>query len=570
MNWKKTYKFFTLLSVIVLIGGCTEDLDLKPIARDTEVSFYKDSTSIDETLVAAYAQLSAREVFDKDYYLLIGSFQSDDVEAGGENINDYPIAQHYDQLTYTKVDNTPGEEIWAYCYKGCRLANTTLEKMELIKDLLSPSFYKKRKAEAEFLRALYHFILLQTFGGVPIADKTIAPSDFYKPRNTIKEVLDFCVANLQDAAANLPVRNDNVGRATKGAALALLGKVLLYESSYAKNYAGDNRFAGCKERWQEAYNALKGVIDLNVYHLVGENGERYRSWRAIAPDSTVDGFRWLFTVDGDNSPEGIFEIQSVNDGLGWGNTRGNALTVFTTCRFYLTTKNKQSSSFGWSFNCPTEALIKAFRNDDPLTPNLHSAKLASGQEVLDPRFKTTVGRVGDSIYVGPNEGGWRPMILDNTPNNTIGRKFECGWDEYWKDAQWPQGPFNVRLIRYADVLLMAAEAAYMMGDKTSALNYVNQVRKRARMCGNTGYPQDLTEISFEDIIHERRLELATEPFRFFDLVRWGLAEHYLDGVQLKAIPITLDFEPGKHEFSPLPDKEVILSKGALKQYPKWE
>ncbi|MGC8824618.1 MAG: RagB/SusD family nutrient uptake outer membrane protein [Bacteroidales bacterium] len=570
MNRKNTYKLLVLLSTIVFVGGCKEDLDLKPIARDTEVAFYKDSTAIDETLVAAYAQLSAREVFDKDYYLLIGSFPSDDVEAGGENINDYPIAQHYDQLLHSKIDNTPGEEIWGYCYKGCRLANTTLEKMELIKDLLSPSFYKKRKAEAKFLLALYHFILLQTFGGVPIADKVIAPSDFYKPRNTIKEVIDFCVANLQEASANLPVRNDNVGRATKGAALALLGKVLLYESSYAKNYANDERFAGCQQRWQEAFNALKGVIDLGVYKLVGENGERYRSWRAIAPDSTVDGFRWLFTVDGDNSPEGIFEIQSVNDGLGWGNTRGNALTVFTTCRFYLTTDNKQSSSFGWSFNCPTEALINAFRNDDPLTPNLHAAKLNPGDEILDPRFKTTVGRQGDSIYVGPDAGGWRPMILDNTPNNTIGRKFECGWEEYWKDGQWPQGPFNVRLIRYADVLLMAAEAAYMLGDKTTALNYVNRVRTRARMCGNTGYPQNLSEISFEDIIHERRLELATEPFRFFDLVRWGLAEHYLDGVQLKAIPITLDFIPGKHEFSPIPDKEVILSKGALKQYPAWE
>jgi len=565
------YKTISIISAImVFINGCKEDLDLKPIARDTEVAYYKDSTSIDETIVASYAQLSARDVFDKEYSLVIGSFQSDDVEAGGETINDYPIAQHYDQLLYSKIDNVPGEAIWGYCYKGCRLANTAIEKMEVIKDALEPSLYNKRKGEAKFLLAFYHFTLLQTFGGVPIADKVITPSNFYKPRNSIKEVLDFCSQNLKEAADLLPVTNDNVGRATKGAALALLGKVLLYESSYAKNYPDDDRFVGCKERWQESYDAFKTVINLGKYNLVGENGERFNSWRSTTPDGKVDGFRWLFTVDGDNSNEAIFEIQSVNDGLGWGNTRGNVLTVYTTCRFYLTTDDKQSSSFGWSFNCPTDALINAFRNEDPKTTNRHTSSLPIGSETLDPRFKTTVGRTGDSIYVGPTNGGWRPMILDNVPNNTIGRKFECGWDEYWKDGQFSQGPFNVRLIRFADVLLMAAEAAFMLNKKSEALELVNRVRTRARMCGNTGYPQNLTEISFEDIIHERRLELALEPFRFFDLVRWRLAEHYLDGTDLKGIPITLDFIPGKHEFSPIPDKEVILSKGALKQYPAWE
>ena len=570
------YNLFLLTAVITLIAGCTENLDLKPIAKDTEVSFYKDAASIDATVTAAYAQMCAREVFDKDYYLVLGSIPSDDVECGGETVNDYPMAQHFDQFLQSIMDNTPTTEVWQYCYKGCRLANTALEKMK-IPGIASKEFIDVRTGEMKFLISFYHFVLVQVFGGVPIADKTIQPEDFYNPRNSIKEVLNFCETSLTEAINLLPEKNSplynkyvgsEVGRAHKSTAQALLAKVLLYESSYARNYPDDDRFKGCTEKWDQALKSAEDVINSNDYALVGYKGERYPSWRTFPDENaTVDGFRWLFTVDGDNSSEGIFEIQNVNDGLGWGSTRGNVMTVYQSCRKYRKADGTLGDIGGWSFNCPSEYLVNAFKNSDSREDNLNSKPCA---ETDDPRFSTTVGREGDTIQIYNKGIVWVKMDFENLPTKMIGRKFECSYDEYWKANQWTQGPFNVRLIRYADVILFAAEAAYMTGDKTKALNYVNMIRTRARNCGTTGKPENLTNISFEDIVHERRLELACEPARFFDLVRWNLTEKFINGIYNNGLGITTEFVKGKHEFAPLPNSEVQLSKGTLVQYPAWE
>ncbi len=568
---------FVLLILIALFSGCNKDyLDLKPIATPTEVSYYIDSTSIDATVTAAYAELCAREVFDKDYYLVIGSIPCDDVDCGGQNLSDYPMAQHFDQFTHTLSDNTPPEEIWDYCYKGLREVNTVLEKIPLVKKdyphSITESFANKRIGEMEFLRSLYHFILVQVFGGVPIADKVIQPSDFSNPRNSIKEVFNLIESDLKDAITKLPERKNqapsDIGRATKGAAQSLLARMLLYESSYAENYPNDERFKGCLNRYQEAFDNAVAVINSGDYSLVGQNGGTFTSsWRYNM--KPYDGYRWLFTTDGDNSSEGIFEIQNVDDKLGYGITRGNVMTVYQTCRWYTNTTGVQASVGGWSFNCPTQYLLDAFKNSDTRETNLNST---SGNATDDPRFATTVGRVGDSIYV---HDILYPMDLSNLPSQMIGRKFECGWGEYWIDNQFTEGPFNVRLIRYAEVILIAAEAAIKKPnpDMAAALTYINMIRTRARNCGVTGYPKDLTAVTFEDVVHERRLELACEPHRFFDLVRWNLTAKYINGIAPDAGTLgnfTVNFVPGKHEFWPIPLSQVQLSQGALVQYPGWQ
>lgn len=570
------YNGYILLALAGFITGCSDDfLDLRPIAKDTEETFYKDFAAVDATVTAAYGELSAREVFDKDYYMVIGSIPADDVEAGGESINDYPNAQNFDRFIHTMNDAGELEEIWRYCYKGLRFCNTALEKLATIKEVdpkASDALIARRVGEMKFLRAWYHFTLVQVFGGVPISDKIIQPSDFNMPRNTIKEVFIFIEQDLKDAITVLPEKKDlgsQVGRVTVGAAQALLSRMLMYESGYAKNYPGDERFVGCEQRWQEALDYADAVIESTAnYSLVGANGERHASWRTGADNTaTIDGYRWLFTTDADNSSESIFEIQSVNDGLGWGVTRGNCMTVYQTCRKYTKEDGTLGDIGGWSFNCPTTYLIQAFQNNDARESNLHSVP---GNEADDPRFATTVGRLGDSILI--DETTIVPMNFDNLPTGAIGRKFECGYAEYWSAGQWTQGPFNIRLIRLADVLLLAAEAAIETNQPGKALDYVNRVRSRARNCGSTGFPQDLTAVSFEDIVHERRLELACEPHRFFDLVRWGLAEKYLTGISNAAVggDFRVEFVKGKHEFWPIPLSEIQLSKGGLVNYPAWQ
>ena len=572
------YHPLVFITLIALFAGCSKSyLDLKPIATPTEVSYYKDSSSIDATVTAAYAELCAREVFDKDYYLVIGSIPSDDVDCGGQNLSDYPMAQHFDQFTHSLVDNTPTEEIWDYCYKGLREVNTVLEKIPLVQTnypkAISASLASRRTGEMEFLRAWYHFTLVQVFGGVPIANKVIQPSDFSKPRNTIKEVFSFIEADLKDAITKLPGRKElaaqDIGRATRGAAQSLLARMLIYESSYAENYPSDDRFKGCLNRYQGAFTNAVAVINSGDYDLVNGGttpGTFISSWRFDM--KPYDGYRWLFTTDGDNSSEGIFEIQNVQDKGGYGITRGNVLTVYTTCR-WLSVSGTQTAGDGWSFNCPTQYLVDAFKNSDARETGLHSA---AGLETDDPRFATTVGRVGDSIF---QHNILKRMDLSNIPSQMIGRKFECGYAEMWSDgspAVW-ESPMNIRLIRYAEVILIAAEAAIKINDQASALTYVNMIRTRARNSGVTGFPKDLTAVSFEDIVHERRLEFTLEPHRFFDLVRWNLTGKYINGIAPDAGTLgnfTVEFIPGKHEFWPIPLTQIQLSKGGLVNYPAWQ
>ncbi len=570
---------YSLLALtVLLITGCSEDfLDLKPTARGTTETFYTDESTIDATVTAAYGQLCAREVFDKDYYLVAGSITGDDCEAGGEDISDWPTAQHVDQYLHTLNDEIPFLEIYRYCYKGLRMCNTALEFLANAEENgmdISDEFISVRTGEMKFLSAWYHFTLVQVFGGVPIADESIQPDKFYSPRNTIKEVFSFAEECLKDAIEVLPEKKDlgdELGRASKGAAQALLSKVLIYESGYARSYPGDERFEGCQERWQEALNYAEAVINsTDNYSLVGYNGERYSSWRTgNDTEATIDGYRWLWTVDGDNSSEGIFEIQSVNDLLQWGYTRANCMTVYQTVRQYRTKDGEVGDYGGWSWNSPTQLLVDAFGNSDSRETNLNSQP-ANPED--DPRLATTVGQEGDSILLG-EDNEWVYMHFENLPTGYIGRKFECSFYEYWgSNSFWGNNPMNVRLIRLADIYLVAAEAAFRVNDQAKALSYVNAVRTRARNCGTTGYPQDLTAVSFEDIVHERRLELACEPHRYFDLVRWGLAEEFLDGVNVAAMGpnFYIDFEPGKHEFFPLPLTEVQLSKGGLVNYEPWQ
>jgi len=258
------------------------------------------------------------------------------------------------------------------------------------------------------------------------------------------------------------------------------------------------------------------------------------------------------------------------DQLGYAIYRGNVLTVYQSCRWYTSATGAQANASGWSFNSPTQYLVDAFKNSDSRETNLHSTP---GNETDDPRFATTVGRVGDSLYI---HDVLYPMDLSNMPSHMIGRKFECGWAEFWANSSgngWGDGPFNVRLIRLAEIVLLAAEAAVKLGDQANALKYINMVRTRARNCGSTGFPKDLTAVSFEDVVHERRLELTLEPHRFFDLVRWGLAYKYINGIAPDAGQLgnfTVNFVKGKHEFWPIPLTQIQLSKGGLKQYPGWE
>jgi hypothetical protein len=567
---KHIIKFTFLILVTLFMGSCTQDfLDKQPNGSLTDEVYFATLDGIGLGVTGVYATLNVQPagLHNLDMmYLGFGSIPSDDAEAGGESgAHDILDFQHMDQgVPQTSDQKAISDNYWAYNYKSILYANSTLQGIKTFRennpnlDATDRALLNQYEGEMEFVLAFVHFKMVQAYGGVPIVDHPLSSSEYNIKRNTIAECLHFIEEQLLKAIDLLPLRSayspSEMGHATKGAAQALLAKAYLYEASYNENYAGDERFTGCTNTYDKALSYAEQVITSGEYELVGINGETFDTYwnqngSALYPTATP-GYRYIFTVDGENSLESLFEVQSINDGLGYMQSRGTYLTVYTTARDY-----NNSTALGWGFNCPTEDLLNAY-------------------DANDPRKIVSIGRDGDPVFMA---GAWGTLDCEESPTNMIGRKWEASPEQYWSSKKADgNGPNNFAYIRYADVILMAAEAAFKTQDAGKTLSYLNQVRKRARNGEATGDPEDLTTVTFDDIVKDRRLELAMEGQRFFDLVRWG-RQSILTGQELQKYlmgepqesNVTCQFTPGKNDFFPIPEVEVINSNYNLVQYPGW-
>jgi hypothetical protein len=512
-------------------------------------------TCVDPAITVCYANFSEDKLWDLTITMTLGSISSDEADAGGGGRDDVPEYQHVDQFTFSPSEANVFQWPWGYLYKTINFCNIAIAKLPLINkstdSTFDPVIIHKRLGEAHFLRALNYFTLNQIYGGVPVTDHVPLVSEYTKGRDDISKSYDLIKADCHYAIDALPEKGgwgQDVGRATKGAAQALLAKVFLYESSYAKYYPGDDRFKGMSQHWDSALYYAQQVINSGKYQLVGSNGERFMTY---FPDS-VGGYKYIFMAAADNSPEGVFEIQNVEDGLGWYNSRGESCTKWQAPR-EVGPGTTNGVDFGWGWEMPTRFLASAY-------------------EPGDPRYKATVLLRADSVQTKTN---WSHpnfnTIFANTGDSMYSRKYEAGSAEYWaKTGDYNSGPVDIKLIRYADVVLWAAEASFELGNNdasTGSLYYINLVRTRARMSGNTGAPANLVAITHDDIVHERLVELACEGHRFFDLVRWNLANKYLNTTLMDGTPVT--FIPIKNDFFPIPEREIGLSGNNLKQYPGW-
>jgi hypothetical protein len=558
------------IAALLLSISCTEKfLETELSGVSTEDVYYSSVNGLSQLATGTYAALNpcAASLQTLDImYLAFGSMASDEAEAGGEmGGNDLLDFQNWDQGNPQPTESrSESQNNWAYIYKAIGRANQVLGGIEQYRSnngsitADSAAILNRLEGEMEFIRAFSFFKLVRIYGGVPIVDHVLGGSEYNLQRNTVAECLHFIQDRLVIAIDLLPEKSayaaSDVGRATKGAAKALLAKAYLYESSYAENYASDNRFTGCENKYAEALDYAEQVITSGQYALVGINGETFDTYwnqngSTIYPAATP-GYRYIFTIDGENSDESIFSIQAINDGLGYMLSRGTYLTIYTAVR------NVNATTLGWGFDCPTEDLLNAY-------------------ETGDPRKMVTIGETNDPIYTS---GAWGTLDCHQSPTNMIGRKFEASPDQYWEFHRTDNsGPNNFPYIRYGDVVLMAAEAALKTGDAASALDYVNMIRKRARNGASTGVPADLSSVTFDDIVNERLLELALEGHRFFDLVRWGRQEimvgqplqKWLNGSP-QTSPVSCQFTVGVNEFFPIPQAEIINSNNNLEQYPGYE
>ncbi|OXB04878.1 RagB/SusD family nutrient uptake outer membrane protein [Flavobacterium pectinovorum] len=427
--------------------------------------------------------------------VLLGEIASDNTLAGGESPTDVIGFQQVDDMIHTEV-NSNLRDVWNWMFAGVQRANYILEFQN------KTDFEGKTQliAETRFLRAYYQFELVKWFGGIPMkGDVRFKIGDEKTiPRSSVAEVYASIEADLVFASANLSPIAAQKGRVTKGAAQALLGKAYLFQGKFS-----------------QAASTLQALINTSPYSLETD-------------------YNKMFELDGENGPESVFEVQYTDvEGAGFGClqcSEGNVAVGFSGIRNY----SGPVFSSGFSFNLPTQESADAFETGDK---------------------RKAVAILDIAAWAGANSGV--TYGKGNEDTGFFNRKYLPR--KRSSDAAGDlnlTNPNNYRAIRYADVLLMAAEA-YNRGeiDDAKAREYLNQVRRRA--FGDNNHDIAASGAALTDfILAERRLELFGEGHRFFDLVRTGKAAGTIPG-----------FTANKNELFPLPIEEIQFANGNWEQNP---
>lgn len=455
----KLFKTYILLFIILLtVNACSEDyIEVESEDQNSE-NFFNSREDYDNALIGAYDLLQASYI-----NVMLGEIASDNTRSGGESATDVIGIQQIDDMTHTPV-NANLRDVWRWMFAGVNRANFLLE----FKDKTDFPERDRIVAEATFLRAYYYFELVKFFGDVPLAvdERFLFGDQFQVDRTPKEEVYDQIEQDLLFAIDNLEYTTPDVGRATKGSAQGLLGKVYLFQ-----------------EKYTEAAAVLDDLINSGQYSLLTD----YSS---------------MFENDNENNAESVFEIQySDGQGAGFGClqcSEGNVAVGFNGVRSY----NGPLFDPGFSFNVPTQEVYDLFDDAD------------LRRDVAMLNIDEFAAATGATFTTGfKHTGFFNRKYLPRQGDSNIG------------DANLTN-PNNYRAIRLADVYLMAAEAYNSggLGDG-QARDYLNIVRNRAGLPSVTTTGAALAD----DIFRERRLELVGEGHHFFDLVRTGRAASEIDG-----------------------------------------
>ncbi|MGB3145353.1 MAG: RagB/SusD family nutrient uptake outer membrane protein, partial [Maribacter sp.] len=421
MDINKFKRGFTIMVTFVLMVACTDDfVDVESFDETTE-NFFNSEQDYQDALIAAYDLLQSTYL-----NVMLGEIASNNTLAGGESATDSPGIQEIDNMIHTAV-NAQLRNIWSWMFSGVNRANYILEFQDKLdfpnKDVVV--------AEATFLRAYYYFELVKWFGDVPLSvDQRLLFGDQDVVERTPKaEVYAQIEQDLIFAAANLPVTQAQTGRVTKGAAQALLGKVYLFQ-----------------EKFEEAASVLEELIGSGTYDLVTDYGT-------------------MFENDNENNIESVFEVQYTDEeGAGFGClqcSEGNVAVGFNGIRNY----SGPLFESGFSFNIPVQEAYDAFEEGD----------VRRDVAILNIEAFATAN-------AGFNNGAGVSYVEGFEHTGYYNRKYiPRQGDANIGDAVLTN-PNNYRSIRFADVLLMAAEAlnrGAISDDRAKV--YLNRVRTRAEL-----------------------------------------------------------------------------------------
>ncbi|HEX8462890.1 MAG TPA: RagB/SusD family nutrient uptake outer membrane protein [Segetibacter sp.] len=498
-------KIFYISILLLFFTACEKSfLDTKPTDSYIQETFWKTKEQVESGLNGTYAVLN-----NTGFYGGITPISRETLSPNNYAYNnDNNLILSGNQISNTATYNSA----WNASYRGIGRANTLL--VNIVNVPMDSTLKRRYIAEGKFLRALYYFPLWHLFGGAPlILDEPDFTTQSNLPRNTAAELLTQILQDLNAAIVDLPASYGGTekGRATKGAALALKARALLY--------------AG---RWSEAAAAAKAVIDSKTYTLFND-------------------YRGLFFLENEGNSEVIFDIQYKIPEFGTGTDVG------------LDAQNTSA---------PTPDLVKDYYAKDGLpiaTSPLYSA--ASPYANRDPRLQATF-IVPGSLYKG------KTVTATQYPRTGFGQKKYT----IYKDNEVPaksltsgESELNYILIRYADVLLMYAEAQNeAAGPDATVYTALNLIRKRA---GMPDFVPGLTKDEMrKEIRHERRVELAGEGLYYYDVLRWRTAEQVLNADVFNASGQRVDtrsFIAPRDYLWPVPAL-AIQETPALTQNPGWQ
>ncbi len=557
-----------IVSSLFLFGSCQDELNYTP----TGVLSSSDLTSpaaIDGLVTSAYAAIGNGDMIGPIYSdWVYGSVRSDDAYKGGGgtgDVGEIDALEHYNLTTPTLGAFVTRS--WQNLFKSISRCNVALRAVNTLDEAKYPS-KKIRLAELRFLRGHSYFVMKRLYKNIPIFDETISDEEILKVSNTISndESWNKIAADFQFAIDNLPTTQQEVARANKLAAQAYLAKVRLYQ---AYEQDATHKVVNInKTRLQEVVSLTQAVISSGKYRLSSDIADN-------------------FLQETENGPESIFAIQfTVNDGTTAGRMSyedglnyPHGAPQYGCCGFHAASQN----------------LVNAHTTDIDGLPNFETFNESNANlntQTVDPRLDHTVGIDGHPYKYDNSKPFNNSWVRDaGVYGNFHTMRFQqlASSSSYFKLGPFMGTAKNYDILRFDDVLLMQAEAYIQLGQQEKALDIINQIRNRA--AASTGRlkkadgtfaskynvkPYSSTtwtqNFAWKALMWERRIEFATEGSRFFDLVRWGIAEQTLNEYISKEkvrrpYLATAKFTAGRDEYLPIPQAEITFTNGLYKQNP---
>jgi hypothetical protein len=546
-------KIIYIIISVVAFSACSDEFLVTENKNSLDVgSFFKTENDLLLATNAAYTPLAHGGMFGLGYFLRLNTL---DPYIWFEN----PLGGA-DQMI---INTSDFQDQWDALYAGLFRTSDILANIDRLKDVVEPSKFEQYNAQVRALRGMYYFYLVTWFNRPIYYDETNVPTNPLAglTNGTPEEFWTKLEEDLTFASEKLPDTwpSSETGRITKGAANAQLGKALLYKHYHYYLRFGKGNSAEARENLTKAKAALQRVMDGGAYHLILPNKKARADYQA----ALLSSFSYLDIPVGnesyksENNAESVWEVQYNDDnraaggwlpGWQWG---GNLMYLYFSPLGY---RNLEIDPTLW-YEFETVTSHPAGYDRDPrayatcyLDGDTLDWREESGQKVGfqgQQHSKMTVSKF--NLYQGP------------VPSKALGLK-KYNYPQFVIKSSPNCAPFNIRVIRYADVLLMYAEVAYQLdGNDASGLAALNQVRARVDMPA-------VSSLTPAAIVHERTVELATEGHHYNDLIRWSYDPDF--GIDFAKL-FRNQFNMSKNLYFPIPQREIDANKGSLAQNPGW-